>query len=111
MRTVLLALLALGCGTSTPDPGTSRAGCSDPPDGQAWAQPQGCATLCLPTPGNNSYDLCSVDGGAPVCIDTSTDPHHCGRCDRDCDRGACQPVGGVRYESSCRLSECVCRRL
>ena len=44
-----------------------------------------------------SLQVCPVDGGSPLYVDTSNDPLHCGACDNVCDQGSLQ---------GCRLGTC-----
>lgn len=88
-----LAALALVACTGAPDPGP----------GDAASAVDACATEGCAAPCPRDQSRCGT-----VCVDTRSDPAHCGGCDRACDEGtecrsgACQcPEGLIDCDGSC----------
>lgn len=94
---------ASGCGDSGSAPATDAAGDAPVSDatGADAARPEAgrdggpaCEPAC---PGGSS--CCAGLDGAPVCVDPSSDPDHCGVCDHVCSEGR---------GTECRRGFCVC---
>jgi hypothetical protein len=82
------------------DAGTSDASCTTCKDGGTTtdAHPPSPDGSC-----NTGETKCAEDGGAPMCVDTKSDPNHCGSCTntclptvQSCDAGACVSTCGAK---------------
>ncbi|MFO0565143.1 MAG: hypothetical protein U0263_05745 [Polyangiaceae bacterium] len=78
--------------------GGSDSGCTPPYDtpahcGDCFTQCSGATPLCVPVDGGHA---CAPACPPPLtycagtCVDTQTDPDHCGQCGNECPSGICQ---------------------